>query len=95
MVVRTRVRIPHAPQNNKHSFIPRTYQGEKLSVFQKETVILSTLFSSNQEQMCLLIIGFLGLYLIYMFIKKQKIPTIFYVILVMAVCMLIYQLMSR
>ena len=47
------------------SFIPRTYQGDKLSVFQKGTVILSTLFSSNQEQMCLLIIGFFGLYLIY------------------------------
>lgn len=76
------------------SFIPRTYQGERLSIFQKVAVILSTLFSSNQEQMCLLIIGFLGLYLIYMFIKKQKISTIFYMILVMAVCMLIYQLMS-
>ena len=57
------------------SFIPRTYQGERLSIFQKVAVILSTLFSSNQEQMCLLIIGFFGLYLIYMFIKKQKIST--------------------
>ncbi|MEY8257787.1 hypothetical protein AAK706_08650 [Erysipelotrichaceae bacterium 66-17] len=73
------------------SFIPALLKNEKIKGWQWFTIGVSVLISSNQEQMCALLVGFYGVALLWnIFITKKKNACLLFVFGICMVMLLIH-----
>lgn len=72
------------------SFISRILSKVDISIMQQIMALLSTLYATNQEQMCALYIGFYGLFIFYCLYKHIKLPKFVYILFAISLLMLGY-----